>query len=260
MEELNSREAEPPRASFLGLPVEMRLLIYSYIPGPIERHKWQPGDISDPDAAPTIICHGSEKSKALHRSTKLSADLNILAVSRQVFAEAMPVIYQNAEVVPWTSGIPEYARPYVQRVLVLCEYYSCYEQWSSLPTVTGNFSTLDVTQVWPALSANFPRIRQLRLQIYLTADLLEWEFSTLRVLQGILGFASLDTVIVGTHWPTDPNRGADSTKRQIQLERLSKSCITEVEQQARGVRRDITTIEEKLDESTCLVCMKGLSI
>lgn len=252
MDELK-RESEPPRASFLGLPVELRLHIYSYVPGRIDLFNLHWNKRAE------IICGHLYNGRVLGYGAGSSADLRILAVSKQIFAEAMPVIYRTVEIIPWIDRIPEYALTHVTKLVVLCDYQD--EQWYSLPKMPGMYSPATPTHLWLTLSTRLPRVKQVRLHLYLTHDMDDYEKSASEVLQDVYGFASLDTVIVGTHDAPQPSvakearPGLKNAKTPLKL--FKEACITQLQHQASQVGRSVTTIEEKLDESTCLVCTKG---
>lgn len=87
----------------MGLPVELRLKIYSLVPASVALKK--PGRYLDLIAAP----RSSERVLAL------------LAVNKQIRAEAEDVIYQIMEVAPLFAGIPQSIALQIRKVFLLCD-------------------------------------------------------------------------------------------------------------------------------------------
>lgn len=95
-EDSSTNDTGIPRASFMGLPVELRLHIYGYIPEPTKT------------PTPPLL--------KVFTGTRWIERLGILLANKQVFAEAMPIIYSAIEVGQCLSAIPVYAREHVQSV------------------------------------------------------------------------------------------------------------------------------------------------
>lgn len=110
----------PPRASFMGLPVELRLQIYALLPEPIDLTLQKHNLLKSGQSS--II------SRMIGRPLRLferqihydSSSMTILRVNKQVFAEAMPVIYQNIELGPMFKYEPPNIRDNVRSIMLLC--------------------------------------------------------------------------------------------------------------------------------------------
>lgn len=89
-----------PQTSFLGLPVELRLHVYELVVDHVRRQRQA-----------SYPC-------PLDLANSTSRRLDILAVCKQIFSEAMPVVYRRFEHGPILVGVPTYAADFVERIIV----------------------------------------------------------------------------------------------------------------------------------------------
>lgn len=155
----------PKRASLMGVPVELRLQIYRHI---VTR--------SATDSIECFhCCSWGAKQLASHCDTpNLRTATAILAVNRQMFEEAVPILYSTLEVLFSSKHVLQYAGHHIRKALGLIEDFGLAAgagvRLVGIPEVS-NFSvhysvpSRDLPKLWRALNTRFPRLEQLRLHI-----------------------------------------------------------------------------------------------
>ena len=121
------REALPAQASLMGLATETRLKIYENLLTP---HLTEAQREQHLEGGHSCLCDQGDHWPRCS-CTGMNVFPQILAVSKQVFEEAMPVLYENFELrlrvasqtgLPWPrpfDAIPGYARRHVRKTLLV---------------------------------------------------------------------------------------------------------------------------------------------
>lgn len=135
----------PPRLSLLGLPTELRLRIYGYLP-------------------PLHLMASAE-----HRSSTSARQRHfaILHTNHQIHREAKPIVNGNIEVATsLLQEVPRHAIKHIRAVSVECAYTKGLEDWSCKPTVTplGPFNRWPLENLWRYLARSVPNVQQIRVR------------------------------------------------------------------------------------------------
>lgn len=229
----------PKRASFMGIPPEMRLRIYDFL---LDGSRIT--DMLAPDGSKHFcrsnIYHGPRPDDLRCTCAKIVFP-QILAANKTVFAEAAPVLYATREL---RIALPRYTQPYnIDTTLapVSDEAKSSITK-AVLPTslseldivlCTSDRRSNNMTSLWNKLAAEFPRLRNVRLQIGFnpdtmsSLDFVEWQ--QLNGVLGLPGIKSLDVEVLrytGDYFPgATPERLAARLDASLRAEisRLGKS-------------------------------------
>jgi len=182
----------PPRASFMGLPVELRLQIYGYVFLPV---RWKYA---------RAIRYRLLQPGPLHTAT--------LVTCKQVFSEAMPSCYNQIELNILTVGsnsyayaeklirsIPTYALPHVNRARI----HGYVQYMLDAPINFGGWELEScIEQYCATLSEKLPNVKELELEFYNTYSATSFEgferfgaLATLPELQRLVvsGYQSRET-------------------------------------------------------------------
>lgn len=144
--------SQPATASFMGLPVELRLEIYSLLPSRANIRRTKKRHFGRHDCLD--VCCGLT-----------IGDFSILGVNKQIRAEARPVIYQAVELAPGNPRRSLSATKHIRSIFVLCERVG--DRWycdrGAIKAPENPNRTLSV--LWLFVAERFPNVRQVRLRI-----------------------------------------------------------------------------------------------
>lgn len=250
----SDEQSLPPRASFMGLAVETRLQIYGYLLTPTltkeeraklerKRHCCQvcyrsPNNVvmrlrptRDDSGEITCECAGSHTHP------------QILCTSKQVFEEAMPVLYENMELRvpitgyptslynPLTQRLPDYAMRHISKVRIfgiivdaLASHLDDEWQWQ--------------TNIWlycDYLREKLPKLRHLRM--HLDCDYTAFSMPDTKTFGAIATLPELRSVRVCVCRPM-------TNVTVAQAKGLQAEIVKAVERRAQAIGREITIIEE----------------
>lgn len=222
--------AGPPRASFLGLPVELRLHIYSFIPAPHKPRRTRSRHYG---------CHIPISPCCAIRTY----DMSILAVNKQIFTEAYPIIYQTAEVATNFPWCPRERAAHVRYFFVLCDHLKegwCFDRGSMRIRRGQNRWVADL---WFSVKIALPNLRQIRLRIDHPgeATVHPCAIPAERSLFGLSALENLRCVIVESY--VYRSRSTKSNRAKIAANLIK----TEVKQAG----REISVLEESLEHCIC---------
>lgn len=134
----------------MGRQLELRLLIYEYIPTPATVETMH--CCASYDRRLVCDCHIRNSSTAT----------NILAVSWQIFEEAMPVLYRDVEVHVSPRKISEYAAQHVRKAEVFMGYYRVNIRGRTMRELRDR-DERPLTATWHLLRDRYPRLQQVRI-------------------------------------------------------------------------------------------------
>lgn len=184
---------EPGKPSFMGLAVETRLQIYGYLLTPTpsaHAHRLKTVAYMSSDLADDFHCcvrtYVTQKDEAQPQTTpRLTCQCDggdrypaILATCKQIFNEAIPVLYENMELrIPiWSDkresffeeiqkvfeAMPEYAPKLIRRAALVGSVRTC----RSIYRPEGSrFITSYMRSYCERLNAQLPTLREVRLQL-----------------------------------------------------------------------------------------------
>ncbi|KAF7191487.1 Soluble epoxide hydrolase [Pseudocercospora fuligena] len=169
----------PKRASFMGIPPEMRLRIYDFLLDG-DRITDMPVTFGRKHSCETNTYNGPRQDNLKCTCAK-TVFPQILAVNKLVFAEAAPLLYATTEL---RLALPTYANPYIveETLNVISGGAKASFTKAVLPTslneldiviYEGDRRSNSMTSLWTRLAADCHRLKDIRLQITFDADVIE---------------------------------------------------------------------------------------
>lgn len=204
------------RASFLGLPVELRLHVYELLADHIHHQRLEKG------ACPRDPVNSTSRR------------LDILAVCKQIFSEAMPAVYSRIEHGPVLVGVPRYAANSVERVIVSCAYVkgrwlACY----SLPR-----KDVVVSLLWSHIRRTWPSVRVVYLLLSGLHLASETGSEDLDTLTGVAALPNLQRVVIGNA-DAACSREPDAMGRLMESEERKLMLVDAVGREAQSLGKHI---------------------